>query len=352
MKAILAQRTAVASGLETFIDERKTSADQAWQADALTRLRPLVVSGKLLRGSLVCYSYLLCSGQLKVSAAALRTAIALELSHTALLIHDDIIDRDDLRRGQPTLHAQYRRLAARRRLDDPHHYGESMALCVGDISLFLAMELLAEAQAAVGPTQPTLASLYARELAVTCAGQMQDIDLGLRHGQPTKQAIYGVMRAKTAAYSLALPLTAGAVLAGCSAGVQDGLHALGMAVGTIFQIRDDELGVFGRPAQTGKPSGADIREGKKTLLYYHLSKRLSDAELARFKRTFGNPQASRSDIGRIQDMMRRHGVPERLEREVAGLQKECERQIASLPFQQKGQDELRALVAFCAERNT
>jgi len=355
--AVTAYRPLVLAGLDAFIKrhQKLSGGGLVWSADIIERLRDFATAGKLLRGSLICYSYAACSGletgrpPKQLPDAVLNTAAAIELVHAGLLIHDDIIDQDGLRRGRPSIHKQYGDLAAARGLPDAARLGEGLALCAGDMVLFLGFELLATAKSETAGSL-ALSQLFVRELTTVCAGQMQDIYLGALPTPPPKRDIYAVMRAKTATYSLALPLEAGAILAGRPAATRRRLHDVGMAAGTLFQIRDDELGSLGRAGDIGKPVGSDIREGKKTLLYYYLWQVAGAAERQRLAAIFGNPDAGAADIKYVQQAMRRHKVPARLKQDVAQLEQTAFRHIERLDLDQTAKNNLRQLVGFCAAR--
>jgi geranylgeranyl diphosphate synthase type I len=351
LDTVTAYRPLVLEGLESFISKRRQLlGGLTWSADVIDRLDKFTGGGKLLRGSLICYSYALCGdgSETSIPPPVLNAATAIELIHAGLLMHDDIIDQDDLRRGQPAIHQQYRVLAGRQYLAEPSRLGENLGLCAGDMVLFLAFELLASAQSAAGGT--ALSELFVRELATVCAGQMQDIYLGASSKPSTKTDVYAVMRAKTATYSVALPLAAGAILAGQTAAMRRQLYAVGMAAGTMFQIRDDELGALGRSAEIGKPVGSDIREGKKTLLYYYLWRSVNAAERQRLQAIFGNQDADPADIAYVQKSMRRHNVPARLKEDIAKLDQTASSHINQLALVPKAKTELRQLVKFCAAR--
>jgi geranylgeranyl diphosphate synthase type I len=352
MKQILAYGPQLSAKLDQFINDRERviGRDIIWGADFLSRLRPFATGGKLLRGSVVCFSYAMFSGQAP-SAAAFKAAMALELAHSALLIHDDVMDQDALRRGQPSLHRQYQSLAAEQGLPDAARLGENLALCGGDAAFFLGLELLGEM--AVEPlVASTVIGLFARGLMTVCAGQMQDVYLESSPTMPTKRAIHDMMRAKTAYYTLALPLAMGAALAAQPPATIRCLQAIGAAAGTIFQIRDDELGLLGTAAKLGKPVGADIRKGKKTLLYYHLLKRSKPQDRVRLRAIFGNPAASPRDIAFVQTAAREYDIPALLNREIAILQASALARISSLDVPAAAKTELKSLVTFCASRQT
>lgn len=341
--------------IKKFVGQRRVGGP-VWQADTLKRLQAFATGGKLLRGCLVCHSYRLCGGDMtqgskpELPAAVLNVAAAIEMFHCGMLIHDDIIDQDTLRRGQPAIHQQYRQLAVQRGILAAG-LGENLALCAGDTAFFLAYEPLAAACSQAGAaTSQDLIKLFTDELVMVCAGQMQDIYLGATPLPPSKKIIYEIMRAKTAGYSAALPLAAGAILAGQPAAQRRRLQALGLAAGIIFQIRDDELGTFGQTASIGKPVGSDIREGKKTLLHYYLWKAANKHERQRLAGIFGNPDAATADINYVRRSLRQRQVPARLREDIARLEQTAFRQIGKLELDRSAKAELKRIVRYCAAR--
>lgn len=352
MRPILAYGPQLQADLATFIKAKRARLDSAspWGADFLDRLQPFATAGKLLRGSLVCFSYETFSSQ-SPSSSVINAAMALELTHSALLIHDDIMDGDELRRGRPSFHRQYQTVGADHGLLDTPQFGINMAMCGGDIALFLAFGLLASSKIAP-EVRATVDKLFTGQLVDTCVGQMQDVYFEARPAVPSKRAIYGIMRAKTATYTLALPLAMGAALAGQSVATLSKLQAFGAAAGTIFQIRDDELGVMGNSRKTGKPVGADIKEGKKTLLYYYLTKRCTATERKKMKTVFGNPNSTTDDVAYVQDLVQSHRIPQLLNDDIMRLETRATRQIDSLDLSQQSKAELQELVTFCAQRQS
>ncbi len=344
MKQILSYNTDIRRELTAFIKAKRAAANPAvpWRADFLDRLLPFATTGKLLRGSLVCFSYEALGGK-PASDAVIKAAVAVELAHSALLIHDDIMDEDAVRRGQPSMHQQYQAAAAKANLADASHFGTSMAMCGGDIALFLAFELLAGCPAEV-------VQLFTGQLATTCAGQMQDLYLESRAAMPSKDTIFELMETKTAAYTLSLPLAMGAALAGQPAKTLEQLQAIGISAGVIFQIRDDELGVMGDAGATGKPVGSDITEGKKTLLYYYLLQQCSAEDRKKIQGIFGNVDAGTEDIIFVQKLVTGHGITKLLNNEISGLEKQAFGTIAKLDASEKVKNELAELVRFCGNR--
>lgn len=347
MKRILAYGPSIRSGLEAFIEAKRPvlSGPTPLGAQFLDRLKPFVASGKLLRGSVLCFAYEAFGGQAP-DEAVIRSAMALELTHSALLIHDDIMDDDGLRRGQPSMHRQYLDMAEAQGLPDAERLGVNLAMSGADGALFMAFELLGEA---IGDRTRSSRRLFTDQLLRTCLGQMQDVYFEAGPSMPTKRQIHGLMRSKTASYTMALPLGMGAALAGQPEKVIRRAQTVGMDAGTIFQIRDDELGVMGDPSKTGKPAGSDIIQGKKTLLLYYLEKRCDPTERERIRTIFGNPDATGADMSYVRSLVRRR-ITDDLAAEIGRLRSRASTGIGRLPMDAGAKRELGRLVDFCARR--
>lgn len=316
--------------------------------EIINYLEPFVLSGKFIRGSLICYIYQQLANR-PPDSLVFRAAMAIELMHSALLIQDDVMDQDDKRRGQPAIHKKYQQFAQQQELDtNVQHFGNSLAMCASDILIFLAFELLAERQN--DPRQAKLQSTFTQVLIKVCQGQMQDIYQGAAKNSPDKQTIFDLMQAKTASYTLAWPLIAGAMLSDSPAKICRQLEDFGLAVGTIFQIRDDELGALGNTKKLGKPVGADIREGKKTLLQYYLYRKVSPSELIKIKSIFGNSKAKDADIKYVQQLIKRYGITDLLVKDIDKLQNLAFKIIDRARISETTKEDLRKLTYFCSAR--
>ena len=255
-----------------------------WGRDVLGRLETFTRNGKMIRGGLVALGCDMAGG--RAGAAAVRAGTAFELIQSGLLIHDDIMDRDAKRRGGPSIHEQYARLAPGAAGAGDAHFGTSMAICAGEIAIFLAFEAVA---GLAGPSKRAAAvqKLFASEFGLVGLGQMLDIEAGTTRETLPERAILEIYRYKTARYSFYLPLAAGWVLGGGTGRARPALERLGEDLGLVFQIKDDELGLFGSPGTTGKPVGSDIREGKRTLYAAGLISRAGGADSERLAPVFG-----------------------------------------------------------------
>lgn len=195
----------------------------------------------------------------------LQAVSSLELIQACALIHDDLIDSSDSRRGAPTVHVAFTEHHAEHGwLGTPAAFGQAAAVLIGDLALAWADDMFAEA--ALPPATLAAGRQAWRAMRTeVLAGQYLDVHTQAT-GDASVEAALRIDRLKTAAYTVQRPLHLGAALAGASDAVLDPLLAFGSDLGVAFQLRDDLLGVFGDPVVTGKPAGDDLREGKRTLL--------------------------------------------------------------------------------------
>nr|WP_067699352.1 polyprenyl synthetase family protein [Nocardia jejuensis] len=197
--------------------------------------------------------------------AVLTACSALELVQACALIHDDIIDSSRTRRGFPTVHVDFETRHRNQRFHgDPAHYGTSFAILIGDLALAWADDMTRDA-GLPADAAARFAPVWAAMRTEVLGGQLLDIH-GEAGGDESVAAALRINRYKTAAYTIERPLHMGAALADADPALIGAYREFGTDIGIAFQLRDDLLGVFGDPAITGKPSGDDLREGKRTVL--------------------------------------------------------------------------------------
>lgn len=300
-------------------------------------LRVAAAGGKRLRPRLVVTTALLLGGPARPALVDLATAI--ELLHTALLLHDDVIDGDLQRRGAPNLVGAFAAAARRAGLDDEgaRHWGDSAAILAGDLLLTASVRLTAGLDLNRA-RRDELVELIDESIFRAAAGELADVAYAAGLGEPTPDDIRAMMADKTAHYSLELPLRAGAILAGAPRALADGLGAIGQSLGIVFQMRDDLLGVFGESAETGKSTSNDLREGKQTLL---IAFARGTAQWDRVADRFGRDDLDEADAQALRDALEACGARERLERAVRDERDEVRRLVdaAGLP------DDLARLLA-------
>jgi geranylgeranyl diphosphate synthase type I len=317
--------------------------------DVLRRLAEFARKGKIIRGSLVSLGSEMAGG--RISRAAIRAGTAFELIQSGLLIHDDIMDRDARRRGAPSIHEQYALLSKNPGTPEAAHFGTSMAICAGEISIFLAFEALTGLP---GPKKNAsrVQKLFAAEFGLVGLGQMRDIQAGTSTLPLGERDVLDIYKYKTARYSFSLPLAAGWMLAGGRESVLPKLQRLGEDLGLVFQIKDDDLGLFGSEKTLGKPVGSDIRQGKKTLFHLRLFDRATGPELDRLSAVFGRPDASKRDILFVRGLAERLGVREDVRRIMERFGRRAAEAIRGLPIAGTHRGILQALLDYSFTRGS
>lgn len=201
---------------------------------------------------------------------AVEVAAAVELLHTAFVIHDDVIDGDDVRRGRPNVSGTFSAaaLAAGASPQAARGLGTTAGILAGDLALAAAIRAVATC-GAPRPVTHRLLDLFDGALHATAAGELADVRLSLGLAEVPLSESLAMEELKTGAYSFALPLQAGALLADADDHVVGRLGEAGRLLGIAFQLVDDLVGVFGDPALTGKSVTNDLLTGKQTPLLVH-----------------------------------------------------------------------------------
>lgn len=279
-------------------------------AEALEHVKVIILAGgKRLRPAFMLAGYEAAGGE--DTERLMDTAIAAELLHMFLLIHDDIIDRDALRHGVPTLHERYADWGRDHLgLKDPEHFGNSIALIVGDVLFALGNDVLFHSGF---PLERVFAALSKTQkiISYTGVGEANDIYLEYKR-QATSQEVLKMYEQKTARYTFEGPLHIGAHLAGATPELLERLSQYALPLGIAFQIQDDLLGVFGDAERIGKPLGSDIQEGKLTLLVTTVFEEAQAyrAELATILSK--GKSLTRSDIERFRAIVTESGAVDRV----------------------------------------
>ncbi|WP_051639873.1 polyprenyl synthetase family protein [Cellulomonas sp. URHE0023] len=224
--------------------------------------------GKRLRPDLLQATYRAFGGNRPEVAQQVGDAV--ELLHTAFVMHDDVIDHDLSRRGRLNVSGAFeaRGRAAGAEVTRAHRYGQAAGILAGDLALVGATRLVATADTDRG-TVTRLLDLLDETIRLTAGGELGDVRLGLQTDWPTLTDVLTVEEHKTAVYSFSLPLQAGALLAGVPDFLLPRLDRLGRLLGIAFQLQDDLLGTFGDETLTGKSTLSDLREGTVTALVAH-----------------------------------------------------------------------------------
>lgn len=235
--------------------------------------------------------------------SAARVGAALELLHTAFVVHDDVIDGDEKRRGNPNVSGTYAAAARDRGAGTvtSRRYGDAAGILAGDLALVSAVRMVAGC-GAPAPVITELLDLLENTVHSTAAGELADVrlGLGLSTTPSTVDEAVRVAELKTAVYSFQLPLQAGALVAGASRQVTEALGEIGRPLGIGFQLLDDLLGVFGDSARTGKSVLTDLREGKHTALMAHAR---TTAIWPALRPLVGDRHLTELDAGRARELL-------------------------------------------------
>ena len=271
----------------------------------------LVTGGKRLR-ALMCYWGWRGAGGEAGASQVVTAGAALELFQAAALIHDDIIDRSDTRRGGPSVHRRFSQLHTSQGWAlDSERFGQAAAILAGDLCLSFSEEAFTDIgeRAASGSRARLIFNLMRAEVM---AGQyldiLEEVAGPVRDRAGAVGRAHSIIRFKSAKYSTEHPLALGGALAGASNDLLRGYSSFALPLGEAFQLRDDVLGVFGDPLTTGKPAGDDLREGKRTVLVALALDQASPEESAFIDASLGRPDLSESDIVEIRRIIEDSGA--------------------------------------------
>ena len=272
--------------------------------------------GKRLRPAFAYWGYRGAGG---VDNDAVVAAVsALELVQASALIHDDLMDRSDTRRGEPAVHRRFEaRHATAGWRGASAAFGDSAAVLLGDLALVWSDELLHTS--GVEPADLARARAVFDEMRTeVTVGQYLDV-LTQATGDTSVERAGKVARYKSAKYTIERPLLLGAALAGASPEVSAAYSAFGLPLGEAFQMRDDVLGVFGDPGQTGKPAGDDLREGKRTYLVAAAFSALDDASRAELDAGLGDKSLDDAGVARLRALIQDSRARDRTEERITTL---------------------------------
>ncbi|MEV6419921.1 polyprenyl synthetase family protein [Streptomyces sp. NPDC051662] len=345
-------RNEVDGVLDGFLTRKAgTFAEQQLPAEVTDVLRDFLhAGGKRIRPLLCLAGWHAAGGQGRPRAIG-QAAASLEMFHAFCLIHDDVMDQSDTRRGHPAVH---RTLAAHhthgRTSTAADRLGTSAAVLIGDLALVWADELLHTA----GLTRRQLTDvlplidvmrtevMYGQYLDVTATGTPTgDVERAL-----------SICRYKTAKYTVERPLHIGAALAGAGPAALAALTAYAIPVGEAFQLRDDLLGVFGDPALTGKPALDDLREGKATVLAALALRHASRVQADQLRLFLGCRTLTDDQADTAREIIVATGAAHRVETMIADRYERALRHLESAPFEPASADLLREFADSAVRRQT
>lgn len=277
-------------------------------------------------------------------------ATGLEMFHAAALVHDDVIDKSDTRRGKPAAHRRFETHHQEQRLSGTAaDFGLAGAILLGDLLLAWSDDLFLETALALTPHDAAAFRTEIRTMRCdVTAGQYLDIfeSVAWRNvdeADALKRAQQVVIY-KSAKYSMEAPLVLGAIVGGASRNLIESLRAFALPLGFAFQLRDDLLGVFGDTEQTGKPAGDDLREGKRTILMAYARNGADRSTRALLDELVGDPELDAQQIDMLRTTITATGAVDEVEKLITRSRERCITALESTSLDSESRAELRALV--------
>lgn len=276
--------------------------DNEFIKNSLEELKRLSKGGKRVRGYLVKLGQMLFG---KDDDSYVDIAAAIEIFQTAILIHDDIIDEADKRRGMDTINSKY-----------PGHIGIAKAICIGDLGFFISYRIINNSLISK-ELKDEIIRIYSKTLHNTVNGEIVDVELPLKdlnyHKNMSEKIIYDIYVNKTAWYTIIGPVLIGAASAGASNDDKNKLIDMGINLGIAFQIKDDLLGLYSTSSSMGKTLN-DVKEGKQTIIYKYAIDHANCDELKIIDKYYGNPNISFNETKMIADLFEKLGAKRNAEK--------------------------------------
>ena len=287
--------------------------------------------GKRIRPILFCIGYLGFSK--KAPPGLYRSALSLELLHDFMLVHDDIIDKSNKRRGKPAMHVLLSNSLSQNK--KVKFNGEDLAIVVGDVMYAMALDAFLAIREKMPRKEEALKKLFLAAL-YTGSGEFIELLLGIKPIEKvTQKDIYKIYDYKTANYTFASPLTMGAVLAGAKPHQIEKLHSYGMLLGRAFQIKDDIIGTFGAVKEIGKSNLTDIKEAKKTLLVWYAFNHANKIDRLMIKRIMENKVTQDTELIKMRSIITDTGALAYAQGQIKYLYAQALNQIQNLNLDQK-----------------
>ncbi len=291
----------VEESLMNFFREKKKGLEHWSSREACEILEEYTLrGGKRIRAILMIVGYKMMGGK---NDEIIKASSSLELIQSYLLIHDDIMDESDLRRGKDTVHKIYEKKHLKNGFGGrPIRFGESMAIIAGDLANAYAMEILSSSDF---PAELKVKAIHKLNeiIEYTGYGQIIDIYSGALDEFKEEDLIL-LHKYKTARYTIEGPLALGIILAGKE---PEGIENYAIPVGIAFQLQDDILGLFGSEEEIGKPVTSDLAEGKKTLLIIKALENASNEDRKIIMQALGNPAVTYEQLEKVREIVRRTG---------------------------------------------
>ena len=310
-------------------------------------MKDIIIRGKRIRGNLIRLGYE-CFKKSE-DKELLPISAAIELNHSALLIHDDIIDQSKLRRGQPTIHEKYKEYHLKNyQKGSADHYGKSMAIVSGLIAYFEMPKLVVNSSFR-NDLKTKAIDEFSFFLVNTGYGEILDIDLPYREKLEEKD-VFDIHTYKTAYYTIIGPLKIGAILAGAKQKDLKIFEDYGTPLGIAFQIQDDILGIFGDEKSTGKKNGDDIKEGKNTILFTQALKKAHLKQKKILKKLWGKEDINTEEINHIRKIIVETGALDYSQELASDLAEKAKKTVSKITKNKNLQEVFLSLADFIIKR--
>jgi geranylgeranyl diphosphate synthase type I len=276
--------------------------------------------GKRVRPTLFTIGYLGYSK--KTPPQLYRSAIAIELLHDFMLVHDDIIDKSDTRRGKPSMHAIFNKYLLKKK--NIKFSGQDLTIIAGDVMYAMALDAFLSVKENLANKEAAFKKLIEAAF-YTGSGEFIELLYAAENIEKISQKeIYKIYDLKTANYTFATPLVMGATLAGANKQEISKLHQFGIYLGRAFQIQDDILGTFSEEKEIGKSNTTDIQEAKKTILIWYAYNHTSAKNKKTIKTIFSGKNVNKQDLLRIREIISSSGALDYAKNEISSLIKKAQ----------------------------
>lgn len=345
-----ANAAAINNAIDTFFThsiKQASEVDPSYQQLWVSLHQLICHGGKRLRPRMVLLAYDAFGGQ--ELDTIIPVAVAQELLHFCLLIHDDVIDRDYVRYGTANIAGSYKAIYSEfvKTQEDLTHYAHSAAILGGDLMLSAAYQMILTSEL-TADEKMTAQSFLNQGIFDVAGGELLDTELGfmpLVDGKAIKVARY-----KTAGYSFLSPLMTGAVLAGASTAQIEALRTYATCLGIAYQLVDDLLGVFGDATVIGKSTSSDITEGKKTYMVEQAFSVMTNEQKVAFEKWFGNINATEEGVAAVKALIESTGAKQATHDMVTKYANDARKAVGDMGLDTENDDKFIRLIQMVTER--
>ncbi len=344
-------RSEVDRSIREFVDRQRPLVSAPELAPLISAAEEFLAGGKRLRPAFCYWGWHGAGGG--DDPALFTAAASLELLQASALVHDDVMDASDLRRGMPSAHRRFQALHEKAGWrGSAEQFGEGAAILLGNLLLIWSGEMWRGS----GLPQASLAAaehVHDHMRTELMCGQYLDL-LEQAHSDNTFDSALRVALFKSGKYSVEQPLRLGLVLAarGREPWIDRLCEEYGRCVGIAFQLRDDILGVFGDPTETGKPAGDDLREGKRTMLIARTLAVASPAQAKEVNDTLGDPELDSAGVGRLRRIIEETGALAACENMIKSYLDDALSSLESAPITAEARKALADLAVAATSRRT